>query len=109
MNYTDKRIKIIDKAYEDNYLNKLAIMEHLRECNFLWDNDYKKTKDIKNLNKELADLYILLDIWFRKYDNYQNVPDRIDRFIEKISKDKKIWIDEDYEESGEVYIEKSNK
>lgn len=54
----------IKKYFKDKYINKLAIIDHVREVLWLYDNEYKPHKIYINLEKELIDLYILLHIAF---------------------------------------------
>lgn len=83
----DEKLKKIKERYKDDYLNKLSIADHLRECIFLYDYDYKYKKTSIKLYKELADLKILLDIFFEKKEYRKELIEmRIDKFIENIEK-----------------------
>ena len=75
---------IVYEKYQDKYLLKLSISDHLRECINLYDIDYKKNKKIDDLEKELADLYILLYMYFEDDgDKINIVSNRINKFHDK--------------------------
>lgn len=82
-------IRTIEK-FKDNYVLKLAITDHIDELKH--KDTYMKMKDIPkgrndhrdNFEKELADLYILLDVYFNKnVMNASLVDIRADKIISK--------------------------
>ena len=84
---------ILDQLYQskwgNKYFTKLALLDHLREClekdNYLKATDTPKT-DIgyKNLDKELADLLIILELYFR--DNQELYQTRLNKILENLNK-----------------------
>jgi len=86
-NNLNNKVKIISERFKDKYLLKLAIIDHIKEVDTLYELNRIDKNEIDNYNKELADLYILLTQYF---DDKQELIDiRVDRFIEKINGDDK--------------------
>jgi hypothetical protein len=89
----NKKIKTLsENKWSDRYFCKLAILDHLREClekdNYLKATDTPKdSPDYQNLEKELMDLYILLNIYFK--DSPQLLETRLDKFISKLNNPRK--------------------
>lgn len=76
----------IKNCFKNEYFLRLAIIDHIREVSFIYDNEFKKNKYIINFYKELTDLKILLDILFDNDICLQELKEkRIDKFIEKIN------------------------
>jgi hypothetical protein len=90
----NSHLNFIKERYSDKYFLELGIGKHIRECNFklnaynnssLFGRDKKYYKH--ELIKELADLFLLLHIFFESEEtNWLRV--RLDRFIEKIEEEK---------------------
>ncbi len=86
----DSKIQIlIQNGWNDTYLCKLAVLDHIREC--LEKDNYLKAADIPKgdasyaaLDKELMDLNILLSMYFA--DSADLWETRIEKFIANQSK-----------------------
>ncbi len=86
----DSKIQIlIQNGWNDKYLCKLAVLDHIREC--LEKDNYLKATDIPKgdagyaaLDKELMDLNILLNMYFADDTNLREA--RIEKFIVNQSK-----------------------
>jgi len=79
----------IKKAWKDDYFISLGIYQHLVECKQKFEavknhaiNSLPKDKLQLELDKELADLKILLDIYVKE----SMINERLKKFQEKINK-----------------------
>lgn len=88
--------------WKDKYKTKLCIYHHLAECkrkyekyvdvdaecNILdnYPHNYKKQAEFE-LNKELIDLFLLLESHIKQNDLYEILKHRINRFEEKSKED----------------------
>ena len=80
------RISRIKNCFKNEYFLRLAIIDHINEISFIYNNEFKKNKSPISFYKELTDLKILLDIIFDNDVCLQDLKDkRIDKFIEKIN------------------------
>lgn len=75
-------IAVVAEKFKDDYLRKLAIMDHLHELLYIYQTEVKAMSIDDNFEKELADLYILLQIHFSNDHTY--VVNRMKQFEEKI-------------------------
>lgn len=72
----------LNKLFENKYVQLLSIHDHLRECTSLYEQ-YKLTKNKENLDKELTDLFLIL----QNYLGDKNLIEaRIKKFREKEGK-----------------------
>lgn len=85
----EKILKLKNGKWSDKYFCKLALLDHLREC--LEKDNYLKATDAPknsigygNLDKELMDLKIILDFYFK--DSEGLFSRRIDKFIANLEK-----------------------
>jgi hypothetical protein len=78
----DSELKIIKKNYENEYFNMLAIIDHINECQALYYKVKLKETNPNELEKELMDLFILLNLF--KDNNQDLYKRRVLRFFEKI-------------------------
>ena len=85
----EKLKALIEGKWSDKYLCKLALFDHIREClekdNFLKATDEEKWSIwYENLDKELMDLKIILDFYFKNEEKlYQK---RVDKFLNNLNK-----------------------
>ena len=85
----EKLKTLIEGKWSDKYLCKLALFDHIREClekdNFLKATDEEKWSIwYENLDKELMDLKIILDFYFKNEEKlYQK---RVDKFLNNLNK-----------------------
>jgi hypothetical protein len=90
INVMNNKKDLIKNRFEDKYLLKLAILDHIKEI-YLKDK-YMKATDISTSNekerlqfaveKEMMDLKILLDVWAE--DKKELKDKRIDKFCKNI-------------------------
>jgi hypothetical protein len=86
----EKELSIIYKCM-NNYEIKLSIIDHIREISWIYDNEYKPTKNADNLNKELIDLKIILDMLFCSEDKFIELyKKRLDKFYAKSKKNERM-------------------
>lgn len=77
---------------ERDYFLRISIQDHIKEVDFLYNHKYKY-HEYKYLNvpdkweQELADLYILLEIYFSKPSKKSIFDGRLKRFLEKMGLD----------------------
>ena len=81
------KIKAIEEKFNDDYFRLLSIVDHLRECSNIYDEYKLKRCSIDDLDKELTDLFILLNIHISKKDSLYI--ERIDKFFDKINEKEK--------------------
>ena len=84
----EKLQKLLDGKWDDSYLCRLALLDHLREClekdNYLKATDAPKDGDgYSALDKELMDLRIILEMYFDGRDELAEK--RLDKFLEKMT------------------------
>lgn len=80
--------QLMKGKWRNKYFCKLAILDHLREClekdNYLKATDEPKSSDgYKNLDKELMDLRIILELYFRDDDRLYTT--RLNKIIDKMN------------------------
>ena len=85
--YEQNLARLLAAKWSDRYLCRLALLDHLREC--LEKDNYLKATDVPKgsagyeaLDKELADLKIILDLYFN--NEPQKLLDRQAKFLSKI-------------------------
>jgi hypothetical protein len=85
-----EKLEQIKKAWKNDYFAKLGIYKHLIECKQKFDavenhsiSNMSKEELQKELDKELADLKILLDIYVKE-ETFQQ---RINKFLENIKEE----------------------
>ena len=82
-------MKIKEGIWSNKYFCKLALLDHVREClekdNYLKATNTSKTEvGYENLEKELMDLKIILDLYFK--DSEELYEKRIDKFYKNLEK-----------------------
>src|SRR3990167_9662657 len=83
----DKTEQLLTK-WSNKYFAKLGLLDHLRECfekdNYLKATDSpKESQGYKDLEKELMDLKIILDFYFK--DSQDLYEARLDKFLQKLN------------------------
>lgn len=80
-----------NEAWADTYKLKLAVIDHVKECAWLYDNKYKPKIDVEKNEyyKELADLLILLDTLRANRTDFEAlIAIRFEKFKEKAVKER---------------------
>jgi len=85
-----EKMKMIKEHWKEDYFISLGIYQHLVECKQKFDavknsaiiSDFTKEQLQFELDKELADLKILLDMYVKQ----EMFSKRINKFIEKMKK-----------------------
>jgi hypothetical protein len=85
----DKDFKYIKDAWSNPYHCLNAILSHLKICDKAFYDEVEPKKDDEHFFNELADLYILLSVYFSKNDYQKILKNRKAKFIQKIEEDEK--------------------